>query len=42
MSQRSMQGMDLEFSKMAVEEAEKNIELGPNEAECFLGFFKSD
>ncbi len=45
MSQRSMQGMDLEFSKMAIIEAEKNakkaVELGPNEAEVHfaLGFF---
>ena len=45
MSQRSMQGMDLEFSKMAIIEAEKNakkaVELGPNEAEAHfaLGFF---
>ena len=45
MSQRSMQGMDLDFSKMAVEEAEqaakKAVQLGPNEAETHfaLGFF---
>ena len=45
MSQRSMQGMDLEFSKMAIIDAEKNakkaVELGPNEAEAHfaLGFF---
>ena len=45
MSQRSMQGMDLEFSKMAIIEAEMNakkaVDLGPNEAEVHfaLGFF---
>ena len=45
MSQRSMQGMDIEFSTMAVTEAEqsakKAVQLGPNVAEAHfaLGFF---
>ena len=45
MSQRSMQGMDLKFSEMAIIEAEeyakKAVALGPNEAEAHfaLGFF---
>ena len=45
MSQRTMQGMDLEFASMALKEAEENakkaVALGANEAEAHfaLGFF---